>query len=87
MLDKGAEVRRRLEDLHAKQFAKFLAKHLEQSFKPGARVWVRNRMVESPVHGKLERVWQGPCQVLGRISPGTYRVNIRGREEIFTSRD
>ena len=24
--------------------------------------------------------------MLRRISPGTYRVNVRGREEIFTSR-
>ena len=86
MLDERAEVRKRLEDLHAKEFAKFLAKHPEQSFMPGDRVWVRNRIVEPPVHGKLERVWQGPCEVLRRISPGTYCVNIRGREEIFTSR-
>ena len=64
----------------------FLAKHPEQSLKPGDRVWVRNRIVEPHVHGKLEWVWQGPCDVLRRISMGTYRVNIRGREEIFTSR-
>ena len=35
MLDERAEVRKRLEDLHAKEFAKILAKHPEQSFKPG----------------------------------------------------
>ena len=86
MFNERAEVRKRLEDLHAKQFAKFLAKHPEQSFKPGDRVWVRNCIVEPPVNGKLKRVWQGPCEVLSRISAGTYRVNIRGREEIFTSR-
>ena len=86
MLDERAEVRKHLEDLHAKEFAKFLAKHPEQSFKPGDRVWVRNCIVEPPVHGKLKIAWQGPCEVLRRISPGTYRVNIRGREEIFTSR-
>ena len=76
MLDERAEVQKRLEDLHAKEFAKFLAKHLEQSFKPGDGVWVRNRVVDSPLHRKLERVWQGPCEVFRRISPGTYRVNI-----------
>ena len=38
------------------------------------------------MHGKLERVWHGPCEVLRRTSPGTYRVNIRAREGIFTSR-
>ena len=86
MLDERAEVRKRLEDLHAKELAKFLAKHPEQLFKPQDRVRVRNRIVEPPVHGKLERVWQGPCEVLRRISPGTYHVNIRGREEIFSSR-
>ena len=84
-LDERAEVRKRLEDLHAKEFAKFLAKHPEQSFMPGDRVWVRNRIVQPPVHGKLERVWQGPCEVLRRISPGTYRVNIRGREDLHFS--
>ena len=86
MLDERAEVRKRLEDPHAKEFAKILAKHPEQLFKPGDHVWVRNHIVEPPVHGKLERVWQGPCEVLRHISLGTYRVNIRGREEIFTSR-
>ena len=55
MLDERAEVRKRLEDRHAKEFAKFLAKHPEQSFKPGDHVWVRNRIVERPVHGKLGR--------------------------------
>ena len=86
MFDEGPAVRKRLEDLHAKEFATILAKHPEQSVTPGDRVWVRSRIVEPPVHGKLERLWQRPCEVLRRISPGTYRVNIRGREEIFTSR-
>ena len=66
MLDERVKVRKRLEDLHAKELAKCLAKHPEQSFKPGDRVWVRNRIVEPPVHGKLKRVWQGPCEVLRR---------------------
>ena len=86
MLDERAEVRKPLDDLHAKEFAKFLAKRPQQSFKPVDRVGVRNRIVEPPLHDKLERIWQNPCEVLGRISPGTYRVNIRGREEVFTSR-
>ena len=86
MLDRRAEVQKRPQDLHAKEFAKFLAKHPEQSFKPGDCVWERNRIVEPPVHGKLEKVWQGPCEVLRGIPPGTYRVNLREREEIFTSR-
>ena len=38
MLDERAEGRKRLKDLHAKEFAKSLAKHPEQSFKPGDRV-------------------------------------------------
>ena len=83
-MDESAEFRKRLEGLHAKEFAKFLANHPEQSFKPGDLVWVRNHIVEPPVHGKLGRVWQGPFEVLRRIWPGTYRVNIRGREEIFS---
>ena len=86
ILDERAEVRKRLEDLHTKEFAKLLAKHPEQSLKPGDRVWVRNRIMKNSVHGKLERVWQGLCEVFRRILPGTYRVTIRGREEIFTSR-
>ena len=85
MLDERAEVRMRLEDLHGKEFAKSSAKYPEQSFKPGDRVWVRNRIIEPSVHCKLKKIWQGLCEVLRRISPGTYRVNIRGREEIFAS--
>ena len=56
MLDERAEVLKPLEDLHASDFARILAKHPEQLFKPGDRVWVRNRIVEPSVHGKLERV-------------------------------
>ena len=86
MLDERAEARKRLEDLHAKEFAKSLAKHPEQLFKPGYRVWVLNRIVEPPVHGKPERVWQGPWEVLRHIYRGAYHVNIPEREDIFTSR-
>ena len=85
MLDARAEVQKRLEGLHAKEFAKFLAKHSEQLLKPGVLVWVRNRIIDPPVHGELKRVLQGPSEVLRRFTPGTYRVNIRGMEEIFTS--
>ena len=35
MLDKRAEGRKRLDDLHAQEFVNFLPKHLAQSFKPG----------------------------------------------------
>ena len=63
-----------------------MAKRPEQSFKPGGLVWVCNPIAEPPVHGNLERVWQGPCEVLRRISPGSYPVNIRGREGTFSSR-
>ena len=85
MLDARAEVQKRLEDLHAKDFAKFLAKHPEHLLKPGVLVWVRNGIVDPPVHGKLKRISQGPSEVLRRFTPGTYRVNIRGMGEIFTS--
>ena len=34
----------------------------------------------------LKGFWQGPCEVLRPILPGTYRVYIRGGEEILTSR-
>ena len=84
MFDERAEVQKCLEDLHAKDFANLLAKDAEQSFKPGDRVWVRNRMLALPVHGKLERGWQGPCEVLRRISPDTYRVK-KGRDLHFSA--
>ena len=35
MVDDRAEVRKRLEDLHAKEFAKCFAKQPQQWFKPG----------------------------------------------------
>ena len=82
MFDERAEVRKRLQDLHAKEFAKFLAKHPEQWFKPGDRVWVRNRIVEPPVHGKLERVWQGPCEVLRHLPCKSPR---KGRDLHFSA--
>ena len=85
MWDARAEVPKGLETLHAREFGRSLAKHPEQSFKPWGRVWTKYCIAEPPMHGTLKRLWQGPCEVSEHISLGTYRVNIRGREEIFIS--
>ena len=36
-----------------------------------------------PVYPKLDRLWQGPAEVLARLSESTYRVNYNGLEQVL----
>ena len=66
-----------LEAIHKKQLDKFLKVHPPSVFITGDRVWVQNRDEEPE---KLGRVWQGPAEIIDKISDSIYRVNHHGVE-------
>ena len=71
-------VRTKLQAAHDRAYSKFLDKYPEQVFSPGERVWVRNRVESPPLYPKWDRLWQGPAEVLARVSRSTYRVCCNG---------
>ena len=74
----------RLVDLRAREYQAFLKKHPSLQFKEGDRVWVRNRTGEPGLHPKLDRIWQGPAEILRKVSTNTYLVNLNGKEVIMS---
>ena len=76
-------IRDKLHAIHEREYRKFLKAHPPQFFRPGDKVWVRNRVDSPPVYPKLDRLWQGPAEVLARLSESTYRVNYNGLEQVL----
>ena len=70
-------------DLHAREYQAFLKKHPSLQFKEGDRVWLRNRTNQPGLHLKLDRIWQGPAEILGKVSTNTYSVNLNRKEVIL----
>ena len=64
-------VRKRLHKLHTAARKKFEAQHPKLSLSVGDAVWVRNLPGES----KLERLWQGPCEVLQVVSGTRFKID------------
>ena len=71
-------------DLHAREYQAFLKIHPSLQFKEGDRVWVQNRTDQPGVHPKLDRIWQGPAEILRKVSTKTYLVNLNGKEVILS---
>ena len=71
-------VQEKLEAIHKKQLDRFLEEHLPSVFVAGDRVWVQNREEERE---KIGRVWQGPPEIIDKISDSVYRVNHNGVEQ------
>ena len=71
-------VQEKLEAIHEKQLDKFLKEHPPSVFVAADRVWVQNRDEERE---KLGRVWQGPAEIIDKISDSVYRVNHNGVEQ------
>ena len=76
-------VRDKLQSTHECEYQNFLTAHPPQMFRPGDRVWVRNRVESPPVYPKLDRLWQGPAEVLQHLSWSTYRVNYNGLKQVL----
>ena len=71
-------VQEKLDAIHRTQLDKFLKEHPPSVFIAGDRVWVQNREEERE---KLGRVWQGPAEIMDKISDSVYRVNGNGVEQ------
>ena len=71
-------VQEKLEAIHKKQSDKFLQEHPPSAFVAGDRVWVQNREEEQE---KVGRVWQGPAEIIDKISDSVYWVNQNGVEQ------
>ena len=63
---------------HKKQLDKLLKVQPPSVFVAGDQVWVQNRE-EDPEN--LGRVWQGPVEIIDKISNSVYRVNHNGVEQ------
>ena len=77
-------IQSKLVDLHARDYRAFLKKRTSLQFKEGDRSWVRNRTFEPGLHPKLDRRWQGPAEILRKVSTNTYLVNLNGKEVILS---
>ena len=82
--DERQLIQSKLVDLHAREYQAFLKKHPSLQFKEGDRVWVRNRTDQPGLHPKLDRIWQGPTEILRKVSTNTYLVNVNGKEVILS---
>ena len=71
-------VQKKLEAMHKKQLDKFLKEHPPSGFVAGDRVWVQNQDEERE---KLGRTWQGPAEIIDKISDCVYQVNHNGVEQ------
>ena len=65
-------IQSKLVDLFAREYHAFLKKRPSLQFKEGDRVWVQNRTNQPGLHPKLDRVWQGPAEILRKVSTNTY---------------
>ena len=82
--DERQLIESKLVDLHAREYQGFLRKHPSLQFKEGDRVWVQNRTDQPGLHPKLDRIWQGPAEILRKVSTNTYLVNLNGKEVILS---
>ena len=71
-------VQEKVEAIHKKQVDKILKEHPPFVVVAGDRVWVGSRDEEQE---KLDRVWQGPAEIIDKISDSVYWVNHNGVEQ------
>ena len=45
---------------------------------------MRNRTNQPGLNPKLDRIWQGPAEILRKGSTNTYLVNLNGKEVILS---
>ena len=83
--DEHQPIHPKLVDLHAREYQAFLKNHPSLQFKEGDRVWVQNRTDQHGLHPKLDRIWQGPAEILRKVCTNTYLVNLTGKEVILSS--
>ena len=78
--DERQLIQSKLVDLHAREYQAFLKNHPSLQFKEGDGVWVRNRTDQPGLYPKLDRIWQGPADILRKASTNTCLVSLNGEE-------
>ena len=71
-------------DRNAREYQALLKQHQSLQFKEEDRIWVRNRTDQPGLHPKLDRIWQGPADILRKGSTNTYLVNLNGKEVVLS---
>ena len=85
--DERKEVKQKLTAIHNQIASKFQNKYLEQNFVAGDRVWVANRK-RAPgqiLKDNLERIWQGPFEVIEPLPGNRFKVNTEWGVQILPS--
>ena len=83
--DERKRVKKELTAIHDKIAQQLQGKYLVQNFVAGDRVWVRNRK-RAPGHvlaDKLDRIWQGPFEVMEALPGNRYKVNTEWGAQIL----
>ena len=77
-------VQHELQDIHGRESRKFLQQHPRHVYQDGERVWYQNHKKNSNKR-KLDRLWQGPGKVLGRVGTKQYLVATEKGEVVLDS--
>ena len=77
-------VQQKLQDIHDRESRKFLQQHPRHVYQDGERVWYQNHKKNSNKR-KLDRLWQGPGEVLGRVGTNQYLVATEKGEVVLNS--
>ena len=78
-------VQKRLSAIHKREMERYRAKHPQQVFKPGEKVWVKvKRDGLDKEATKLSRLWKGPVEILRHVGYCRYRVHTEKGERCIT---
>ena len=69
--DERQFIQSKLIDLHAQEFQAFSKNWPSLQFREGDRLLLQNRTDQPSLHPKLDRIWQGPAEILRRVSTNT----------------
>ena len=78
----GKYVQQTLQDIHDRESRKFWQQHPRHVYQDGERVWYQNHKKNSNKR-KLDRLWQGPGEVLGRVRINQYLAAARKGEVVL----
>ena len=77
-------VQQKLQDIHGRESRKFLQQHPRHAYQDGERVWYQNHNKNSNKR-KLDRLWQGPGEVLGGVGTNQYLAATEKGEVVLDS--
>ena len=77
-------VQQKLQDIHDRESTKILQQLPPHVYQEGERVWCQNHKKNSNKR-KLDSLWQGPGEVLGRVGTNQYLVATEKGEVVLDS--